>query len=362
MFQKTNNNLGLYIHLPFCARKCLFCSFVVAIAAEHKIDVYIDAVLAEAANYRGKKIHTCYLGGGTPSHLSDLQLVRLIDGLRNILDMSSVLEMTIEANPENLTLEKARLFKTLGFNRVSLGVQTFHDQYLKFLGRAHDEQKAKRALDLLRDAGHSNINVDLMYGFPKQTHEELVDDIKAVIALKTQHVSLYTLTVEPNSRFYATQMKLDDDQKLADDYTTVATLLPQHGLLQYEISNFARLGYESRHNQHYWLGGEYIGLGVGAHGYLNQTRYWHAEQLNNYLANPNHWEGQEKLDERTRLSEIICFGLRMREGVDASIIPDNKRSVIDQLIAQGLLTIANGRLKATHQGNLVLDELSVRLI
>ncbi len=360
------NPFSLYIHVPFCTRKCLFCSFVVAIAQEHRADDYVDALLHESQAHHGHKINTIYLGGGTPSTLSEAQLTKLMQGLRNNFILDAKCEMTIEANPEGITLEKAQCLKALGFNRISLGVQSLDERYLRFLGRVHNRQAAIDAYGVLRTAGFDNINLDLMYAFPGQTAAELEEDVRAIAALGSEHLSLYTLTIEPNSRFYATQMKLDDEGKLADHFLLVAKILDEYGLKQYEVSNFAKPGFESKHNINYWLGGEYAGIGVGAHGYLNGRRYWNTDKLQIYLERINREgsaiDGHEDLSDETRIMEKVIFGLRMNQGINISLVPANKHDLIKDLVSQGFLSFESNQLKTTNQGRLVLDELATRLI
>ncbi len=362
MMTKFNKTPSCYVHIPFCLRKCLFCSFTVVIKQEHRMSDYVRVLTDEAKAYQGVSLRSLYLGGGTPGYLPDEDLTYLFERLRATFQLESNAEITLETNPENVTPQKAKHLRQLGITRVSLGVQTMNDRYLTFLGRAHNTQKVYEAFALLREAGFNNISVDLMYGFPKQTQVELDEDIEKICQLQSEHISLYTLTIEPHSLFYAKHMKLDDDEFLAQQYVHVCQTLPRHGYDQYEISNFARRGYESTHNSHYWRGGEYIGLGVGAHGYLNGRRYWNTDKLQEYLTQEMKQSGYEDLTERTQLMERICFGLRTREGVDNAIIPSDRRSLIDQWLNDGLLHVEQGRLSATLQGQLVLDELSVRLL
>lgn len=370
----VKNIFSLYIHIPFCIKKCLFCSFAVAIAQSHRVDEYCAALKKEAEQYKGRDISTIYFGGGTPSFLSKAQLSDLINFFRSHFNVASHAEWTLEANPDTIDADKAKTLLDLGINRVSLGVQSFNDAYLKFLGRTHDAQRALAVVDQLHHVGFNNINVDLMYGFPGQTREELAQDINRIIALKPQHVSIYTLTIEPNSRFYARQMKLDQEEKLADDYQFVTDALNQAGIRQYEVSNFAQPGFESRHNQGYWTGQSYIGLGMGAHSYVGKRRFWNHDTLNAYLtaiqSRGGAEEGQEELLPQTILGERLVFGLRMNKGVDVSIIEKDtqcvlrpqQHQVIADLTSQGFLQHNNGRLTVTDCGRLVLDELSSRLL
>lgn len=361
------NTPSLYIHIPFCSRKCLFCSFVIAVGQKHARDNYVTALVGEMKNYRAAtRINTLYLGGGTPSMLDENHLGILMEEIRKNFLLEADAEITIEANPESIDVPKARFINSIGFNRVSLGVQSMNDRYLKFLGRGHDADTAIRAYTALREAGFANINLDLMYGFPQETKQELEDDVRAIARQGSEHLSLYTLTVEPNSRFYAAQLKLETEEKLADHYLSTARILDEYGFKQYEVSNFARPGFESAHNINYWTGGAYIGLGVGAHGFLGSRRYWNTSNLQQYLQKADRSqsviEGYEDLSVGTRDTEKLLFGLRMNKGVPWEQVMVSKHKDIQSFIKDGFLVLENGFLKTTGQGRLVLDELSSRLI
>jgi len=298
--------------------------------------------------------------------LDEAQLERLMNALRNKFSFQNDIEMTIEANPESINRRKAKFFKSQGFNRISLGVQSMDDRYLKFLGRTHDAKIAREAFSILRETGFANINLDLMYAFPGQTLEELREDVQRVAFLNSEHLSLYTLTIEPHSRFFAAQMKLDDDEKLAEHYLLIARILGEDGLKQYEISNFAKPGFQSAHNRSYWLGEPYIGLGVGAHGFTGRRRYWNTSNLKDYMHKISHEghaiEGHEDLTDDQLIMERVLFGLRMNEGILSKLVPSPKQELVDRWVKDGFLLLENGNLKTTDRGRLVLDELSVRLI
>jgi len=364
---------SLYIHIPFCSRKCLFCSFVIAVGQEHRRGEYVKALINEMKNNKGRRIKTIYLGGGTPGMLDEGQLDVLMDAIRKNFLFQNDIEITIEVNPENINRAKAKFLKTQGFNRVSLGVQSTNDRYLKFLGRGHDAAMARDAYRILREEGVMNINLDLMYAFPGETKEELEEDVRAISLLESEHLSLYTLTIEPNSRFYAAQMKLDDDEKLAEQYLLIARILNEHGFKQYEVSNFSRAPrFESIHNKNYWQGGPYIGLGVGAHGFTGRRRYWNTSNLQEYIQRAGGGgqgiegldaiEGYEDLTDDQLSMEKVLFGLRMNEGVPWDLVPSVKADLIQTWIKDGFLSLENGNLKTTDRGRLVLDELSARLI
>ncbi len=298
--------------------------------------------------------------------LSDNQLGILMEQIRKNFLLEADAEITLEVNPENIDLSKAVFYHSVGFNRISLGVQSTNDRYLKFLGRAHSAHRALEAYAVCREAGFTNINLDLMYAFPGQTQQELEDDVRNLARQKSEHVSLYTLTIEPRSRFYVTQMKLDDDEKLADHYILIARILDEYGFKQYEVSNFARSGFESTHNINYWQCGSYIGLGVGAHGFLGNRRYWNTSNLQQYLQKAKEGktaiEGYEDLNADTRATEKLLFGLRMNKGLSWDQVVVSKHKVIQSLIEDGFLVLEGGFVKTTQKGRLVLDELSSRLV
>lgn len=360
------NTTSLYIHIPFCSRKCLFCSFVIAVGQEHRREEYVNALVNEMKNYERQHLKTIYFGGGTPSMLDENHFDVLMDAIRKNFSFQNDIEITIEANPESINSSKARFLRAQGFNRVSMGVQSMNAEYLKFLGRSHDAAMAQEAYRLLRQAGFANINLDLMYAFPGQSKDELAADVRAIAGMGSEHLSLYSLTIEPNSRFYATQMKLDDDEKLADHYLLIGRVLNEYHLKQYEISNFSKPGFESRHNKNYWLGTPYIGLGVGAHGFTGQRRYWNTPNLREYIEKAGRreqvTEGFEDLTDHQLAMEKVLFGLRMNAGIPWDLLPLNKQEQVQGWIKDGFLLQENGNLRTTDRGRLVLDELSTRLI
>jgi len=290
----------------------------------------------------------------------------LMNAIKKNFSFQKEIEIAIEANPESISADKARFLKALGFNRVSLGVQSMNDRYLRFLGRGHDGQRAREAFCELREAGFANISLDLMYAFPGETNEELEDDVRAISILGSEHLSLYTLTIELNSRFHAVQMKLDDDEKLAGQYLMIARVLNGYGFKQYEISNFAQPGFESKHNRVYWRGEPYLGLGVGAHGFDGRRRYWNTSNLQQYIQKAGSkdpvTDGFEDLTDIQLSMEKVLFGLRMNEGIPWGLIPSVKTGLVQTWIKDGFLSLEDGNVRATDRGRLVLDELSARLI
>jgi len=221
---------SLYIHIPFCERKCFYCSFVVSVGQRHRVDLYLDCLLKEALQYKGEAIQTVYLGGGTPTFLTNKQLQKMFDVIHKNFRLADDMECTVEANPEGLDIAKIKLLKKLGVNRISLGVQSLNNEYLKYLGRIHDREKAVDAFRIIREGGIDNINLDLMYTFPGQSLDELQEDVGAISELGSEHLSLYALTIEPNSRFYVRKEQLPNDQAQVDQYILVCKFLGKAGL------------------------------------------------------------------------------------------------------------------------------------
>jgi len=361
------NPSSIYIHIPFCSRKCLFCSFVIAVGQEHRREEYVKALVNEMKEYEGQRVNTIYFGGGTPSMLDEDHFYVLMNAIRKNFLFQNDIEMTIEANPESINRTKAKFLKAQGFNRVSLGVQSMNDRHLKFLGRAHDAPLARDAYRILREEGFVNINLDLMYAFPQETREELEEDVRNIALLGSEHLSLYTLAIEPNSRFHTARMKLDDDESQAEQYLLVARILNEYGFNQYEISNFSKsTRFESTHNKNYWRCYPYLGFGMGAHGFTGRRRYWNTSRLQEYLERMTHGkdavEGFEDLTDDQLIMEKVLFGLRMHEGVPWDLVPLNRYKLIQTWIKEGFLLLEKQKLRTTDRGRLVLDELSARLI
>jgi oxygen-independent coproporphyrinogen III oxidase len=364
---------GLYVHIPFCVKKCPYCSFAVAVGQTGREEDYISALEREALVYKGTAVDSIYIGGGTPSCLTSSGIEKLFRLISDHFKVSAQAEITFEANPESITTEKGRLLRTLGVDRISLGVQSLNDARLGSLGRTHDADQARRAFDMLRVCGFSNISIDVMYGFPQQTHAALAEDLKAVLALKSDHVSLYALNIEQRSLFFARGKQVDADAQ-ADMYEIVRRVVEAEGFLQYEVSNFAKPGFSSAHNINYWRGGEYIGLGMSGHSHRDGRRYWNADTLPLYLSmmqeKGNAMTGEERLCGVDKLTETFLFGLRMNEGVDLNELerrmnvelPMEKKEALESFIEMGLLEEDGLFIRATDQGRLVLDEISARLI
>jgi len=361
---------SLYVHIPFCARKCFYCSFVVAVSAEKYADKYLDCVALEAERFRGEALETIYIGGGTPSHLSPQQITRLMEIINSHFDCSHVKEITMEANPEDIQEARLHAVRQCGINRISLGVQTFDEGHLKYLGRNHDAKSALKAAKIIDQFDFRSVNIDLMFGFEGQKLHEAERDAERIMELKPRHISLYGLTVEPKSRFFA-QGKIVSSELQGEMYTLLLERLKQYGYGQYEVSNFALSGHESRHNINYWLGGDYIGLGVGAHSHRDRRRWWNVAKLMEYVDKMDRGlsveEGFEQLSHKEHQVEKLLFGLRMNRGIDAALLragtfDDHLLDKLRLFMDEGFLIREEGRIKASDKGRLVLDELSSQLI
>lgn len=365
---------SLYIHIPFCFKKCPYCSFAVAIGQERSFDRYLECLAREAYRYAGTAVNTVYVGGGTPSLLSERQFDDLFTMARSVFDCRSVEEWTVEANPESLTEDKAACLSSRGVTRLSVGAQSFNGRLLKFLGRPHDAATAEDAVRVAKATGFQHVNLDLIFAVPNQTREEVTGDLQQAVELDVDHISLYSLNVEERTRFFIDGISVPSADEGARLYEQARLFLEDNGYPQYEVSNFARPGCASRHNQHYWRGGNYIGLGVGAHSHHNGRRSWNIDRLHGYMKRVEEGltpeAGFEQLTSQERLRETFLVGLRMNEGVHleelerklACAFPDAMRRKLDEFMREDWLVNDAGRIKATDKGRLVLDELSSQLI
>lgn len=319
---------GLYIHIPFCESKCIYCDFYSMANNNHLIDKYIDALLVEAVlrkkELNSETLTTAYLGGGTPSLLSITQLSKLVNGLKKVFDFSEVEEFTIEVNPDDVTADYIQQAKSLGINRVSMGVQSFSDEDLRFINRRHTAKQATDAIHIINKAGIDNISIDLIYGIPGQNIEMWKNNVDTAISLSVQHISAYTLMYEDGTRLSVMRSlgkitEMDDDV-VAAMYDYLVAQLKSNGYIHYEISNFALPGLHSRHNSSYWNLTPYLGLGVAAHSFDGTVRRFNPSNLKMYLDTLG--EGKlcvevENITEAERYDEYVMLRLRTADGIDA---------------------------------------------
>ena len=310
---------GIYIHIPFCKRKCAYCDFVSFPGMEEHTDAYIAALEREARSYMGEKADTIFIGGGTPSILMPEQIRRLSKILFDNFDIAKGYEFTIEANPGTLDKEKITAMLESGVSRVSVGVQSFNDTELCAIGRIHDAETAYNTINNLKKEGFNNINLDLMTALPGQTMTSLSNTLEAAVTLPVTHISAYSLIIEdgtPIEKAYsAGEIVLPDEDTDREMYSYTIDFLAGRGFVQYEISNFAKPGFECRHNIKYWTFEPYIGLGVSAHSFDIKTRSYNTDDLNEYIS------GSEKhiipLTAKDKISEFIITGLRMNRGISS---------------------------------------------
>lgn len=317
---------GLYIHVPFCASKCIYCGFYSVVNQALEQD-YIQSLHQEMElrkDYlKGAPIRTIYFGGGTPSLLSTDTLASLLEHIRKVFPLASEPEISLEANPEQLTAGYCRQLWSTGINRLSIGVQSFQDDVLRFMGRRHSGQEAIAAIENAVNAGFQNISIDLIYGVSERNDDRWQQDVETALSMPIQHLSCYALTPEENSILYKQIQSQKhapvDDEQAARQYEQLLTALPHSALQHYEVSNFAIPGFESKHNSSYWNHTPYIGLGPSAHSFDGASRQWNPANIKQYLtqiAKGEDCEEREILSETDLYNESILLGLRTRNGLD----------------------------------------------
>ena len=369
--------LSLYVHLPWCERKCPYCDFNSHESTVLPEAAYIDALLRDLEDevcgeerLEARRIETVFIGGGTPSLFSVDAIERLLRGLRDRCELAPTAEITLEANPGSVERERLAGYVSAGITRVSLGVQSFNDRSLHALGRIHDSGDAHRAIDAARAAGTHSFNLDLMHGLPGQTSEEGMNDIETAIAARAPHLSWYQLTIEANTRFYRNPPLLPAEDELGAIETRGAGLLEAAGYRRYEVSAWAKPGEECRHNLNYWQFGDYIAIGAGAHGKITDPagaicRYRKTRRPEDYLAAG----GTARRDVRTldaadRCGEFMMNALRLAEGFDLGLyeartgLPSSTiADTVAQLEDRTLLSVKGARLRATALGWRLLDDV-----
>ena len=349
---------SLYIHIPFCHKICDYCDFTKLQYFRNFAIKYLEALKDELNNYQIKDLKTIYVGGGTPTALDD----DLLEELLKIIDeySSGVKEYTFEANPESLSLNKIKMMKTHGVNRVSLGVQTTNDKILKIVNRDHTFEQVKTAIKNLKEVGIDNINVDLILGLPHTSEKILRKDLENILSLDVKHVSCYGLTVNPHTVLFNKGFKEPEGDTLRAFYDIVEETLTKNGFIHYEVSNWAKPGYQSEHNLTYWRNEQYFGCGLGASGYIGDTRYKNTVNLSQYLEGVFVSE-KEQVSKQDKLTYQIMLNLRTIEGLDISFVKDKEKE-INELINSGLLIKKDNRLIPTYQGMMVLDQIILKLI
>lgn len=365
-------NFGLYIHIPFCHSRCPYCDFAFVVGKNHMAKRYMDAVIVEMQTRMQSLgtlpvFNTLYFGGGTPSAIPPGQLNRILTNAKSAVSPDA--EITAEANPNDC--EYFEKLYEYGINRLSLGVQAFTDRALKALGRFHKASDAIVAFQAARDVGFKNISIDLMYGAPGQTLEEWAKSLQRAIELCPEHISVYGLTIEPQTNFARRlqkgQLDVPPETDQAEMYMYAIDQLEAAGYIHYEISNFAQPGFASRHNLNYWHDRPYLGVGLSAHSYLDNRRFWNVRGLTTYMqrveATGYAVEREEQLTPTQHLLERIMLGLRQRRGLRADFLSHPK--IHKQYIAmtnQHLLERTDNRVRLTRQGLLLADLVCTELV
>ena len=378
-YNKTMQNkpTSAYVHIPFCTQICYYCDFSKVFIKNQPVDSYLEHLLEEFQSYDIQKLRTLYIGGGTPTALSAPQLEVLLNGLTKNLDLSALEELTIEANPGDLDADKIAVLKNSAVNRVSLGVQTFDNKMLKKIGRSHLEKDIYENIDRLKLAGFDNISIDLIYALPGQTMEQVKENVAKAIGLDIPHMSLYSLILENHTvfmnRMRRGKLPLPKEELEAEMFEYIIAELERAGFEHYEISNFSKSGFESRHNLMYWDNAEYYGIGAGASGYVNGVRYKNHGPIRHYLSAVEEGNAritEEHLSQKEQMEEEMFLGLRKKSGVSMARFEEKfGRSfdglygeIVRDLVQKGLMQIEGDRVRMTKRGLFLGDTVAERFI
>lgn len=370
---------GIYIHIPFCKQACHYCDFHFSTNTDNLAPMHraiCDEIILKRNLANGEVIHTIYFGGGTPSLFTGIQLDEILTTVSQHYTVSPHAEITLEANPDDLDKEKLKFFLSIGINRLSIGIQTFDDARLKYINRAHTSQEAKQSVIAAYEAGFSNISGDLIYAIPPSDLEYWRHDLQTMIQMGLPHISIYGLTIEDKTVFGRWKMngrfKETEEEIAATQYKMTIDQLTKAGYRQYEVSNFAKPGFESRHNGAYWSGEKYIGIGPGAHSYDLSVRSFNIANNAKYIQSIGKRqipESFEALSEIQKVNEHILTRLRTAEGIDLGLfmrqhgisLSQEKSKEISDLIIEGLIKNCEERVSLTTQGFMVADEIALRL-
>ena len=366
----------LYIHIPFCLKKCIYCDFYSVSDSKFIIGAYMTALCKELEmrkEYIGK-LCGIYIGGGTPSILKEKDIATIMDKIRSTCHISAAAEITSEANPGTLTESGIKGMLNAGINRISIGVQSLSDKELSLLGRMHDAAEAIAAVTTARKGGFGNISLDLIYGIPGQDLISWKRTLQKIVSLYPEHISAYELTPEKNTVLYEQlekgRLHLPDEDEVAEMYYTAIDILTEAGYKHYEISNFALPNLQCRHNLNYWDRGEYLGIGAGAHSFLNGRRISNICDVRQYIHDVELGAlpiaEETLLTHREEIEETLFLGLRKTDGFDIELIPaditEHLKEALDDLSHQGLLDLSGGHIKLTRKGLIICNSVIVRLM
>lgn len=367
---------GLYIHVPFCLSKCPYCDFYSIERDDSLIDEFAEALLLEInllarTKWKDRVYNTIFFGGGTPPLLGDRYIAEILQAIRRTFNISPRAEISLEANPESLSLELLQALKSSGVNRISIGAQSFDNSLLQTLGRIHTAETALKSIDQAGEAGFENISIDLIFGIPGQTIATWRESLKLAAGKKPAHISAYGLTIEKGTPYdkmvQKGELTLPADDVQAEMYQVLNEMLTAEGYRRYEVSNFARPGSECQHNYKYWRDDKYIGLGPSAHSYDGDSRTANHKNLEKYLASIKKGKPpvnfKEKLTDRQRAEERLLLGLRIAEGIDINLIREvlNNKALGD-FQEQGYIEKKLNNIMLTDKGFLVADEIIVKLL
>ena len=362
---KKKDSLELYFHIPFCIKKCDYCDFLSGPATRAGQEAYIYALLREmkaASAIEKRTVDTVFIGGGTPSVPECGIMEKLLQGIGKNFQLAADAEVTIEANPGTLTPEKLALYRRYGINRISIGLQSPENQELRALGRIHNYQQFLESYHMAREAGFSNINIDLMFAIPGQSYEGWIQNLRTVAKLGPEHISAYSLIIEEGTPFSARKLDLPDEDTEYRMYEDVAAVLGKYGYYQYEISNYAKKGLECRHNKGYWQRTDYLGLGLGASSLIDHIRFSNTDNMEEYIKNSRQPEkircDMERLSETDEMAEFMFLGLRMTEGVSMDVFEEyfGKKmesiygDVLKKHLSIGMLEKKESRIYLTRKG------------
>lgn len=366
-----------YVHIPFCTQICYYCDFSKVFIKNQPVDAYLQALIREFERYDIKQLRTLYIGGGTPTAITAQQLDYLLTNLTKNLDLSVLEEFTIEANPGDLTEDKIEVLKQSAVNRVSLGVQTFNDKQLKQIGRSHNEAQIYDTIASLKEAGFDNISIDLIYALPGQTMSDVKENVAKALALDIPHLSLYSLILEHHTVFMNKmrrgKLNLPQEDLEAEMFDYIITELEKNGFEHYEISNFTKPGFESRHNLMYWDNAEYYGVGAGASGYIAGVRYRNQGPIQHYLKAVSEGNArllEEVLTKEEMMEEELFLGLRKKSGVSIAkfeerfgiSFEERYGQVVAELRQQGLLVPDDEMIRMTKKGLFLGDTVAEKFI
>ena len=371
---------GIYIHMPFCKVKCMYCDFYSVADKDEAIPIFFDALINEIkmceTDTRNWIIDTIFIGGGTPSLMTPFQLESLIKALDKKFELTHVTEFTMEANPGEAPLERLKSFRALGVNRISIGVQSLQPSLLKFLTRIHDPKNAFKTFDNARQAGFENINCDLIFGIPNQTIKIWESDLRRILDLGPEHMSCYSLIVEKGTQLYQYvnrgKVKMPNDDQSAAYYRWTQSTMADYGYRQYEISNWSKPKLECNHNFHYWEIDPYLAFGPSAHGFDGKSRFSNINDLDSYInklvKGDSPLQHIEKLTRKNYTNELIGFGLRINKGINLENISNEFKYKFNQRIVDikykwGKYLIQEGnRLRLTEEGYAFADAIAADLL